>query len=138
MKVDNYLYFNGKTDEALAYYAEKLGAKVEALMRFSDCPARDQMPKETWDKVMHSNFRIGDTQLMASDGECGGTTNFDGFALSISVSSDAEAERLYNALLSDGEVTMPMGETFFASRFGMLKDKFGVHWMMINEKKPTN
>jgi len=132
MDVQAYLFFDGKTDEALAYYAEKIGAKTEALMRFEECPAKEQMPEATWSKVMHSNFRVGDTQIMASDGNCGGQATFAGFSLTINVETDEEAERLFNALAADGRVEMAMGPTFFASRYGMLVDKFGVSWMVIN------
>lgn len=136
MQVQAYLFFEGKTDEALAYYTEKIGAKISALMRFRDCPAREQMPEATWDKIMHCNFNVGDTQIMASDGNCGGTANFAGFALTLGVDDDGEAERIYAALVADGQPIMAMGETFFAHRYGMLQDKFGVTWMVIHEKKP--
>jgi PhnB protein len=133
MEVQAYLFFEGKTDEALAYYSEKIGAKVEALMRFEECPAKEQMPEAMWPKVMHSNFRVGNTQIMASDGNCGGAGEaFTGFALTINVETDAEAEHLFNALAADGRVEMAMGPTFFATRYGMLVDKFGVTWMVIN------
>ena len=83
------------------------------------------------DKVMHAAFQIGDTTILASDGECQGTPNFQGFGLSLNAASDAEAERLFGALSDGGAVRMPLGKTFFASRFGMVKDRFGVLWMII-------
>ena len=132
MDVQAYLFFDGNTDEALAYYSEKIGAKVEALMRFEECPAKEQMPEATWSKVMHSNFRVGNTQIMASDGNCGGAATFTGFALTINVETDEKAETMFAALAADGRVEMAMGSTFFATRYGMLVDKFGVTWMVIN------
>ena len=85
MQVQPYLFFNGRTEEALQFYSRHLGAKVEMLMRFKDSPEAPRPGMEVpGDKVMHSSFRIGDTQLMASDGMCTGQPNFDGFSLSIS------------------------------------------------------
>jgi PhnB protein len=86
------------------------------------------------DKVMHATIKIGDTTVMASDGECKGHPTFQGFSLSLDASSDAEAERLFNALGEGGQVRMPLTPTFFASKFGMVADKFGVSWMIIHEK----
>jgi PhnB protein len=87
-------------------------------------------------KVMHANFRIGDSQLMASDGMCGGQASFKGISLTITVPDEQEAERLFAAISSEGgQVQMPMTETFFASRFGMAADKFGVSWMILGRAK---
>jgi PhnB protein len=83
---------------------------------------------------MHSCFRIGETQIMASDGFCGGKPKFEGFSLSISAPNDAEAKRVFNALADGGQVTQPLTKTFFASSFGMLADRYGVNWMVIAEK----
>ena len=80
---------------------------------------------------MHASFRIGGTTLMASDGRCQGGMKFEGFALTINASSDAEAERLFSAIAAKGQVQMPLTTTFFASRFGMVSDCFGVVWMVI-------
>jgi len=144
MQVQPYLYFDGKTEEALKFYADKLGAKVEVMLRFSDAP-KGSMPAEgspggpppgSAGKVMHSNFRIGDTQIMASDGMCGGSAEFKGISLTITVPEEKEAERLFAAITSDGgKVQMPMTETFFSTRFGMGADKFGVNWMILGKPK---
>lgn len=88
-------------------------------------------PPHSADKVMHAALRIGDTTVMASDGHCSGAANFQGFSLSLTASSDAEAERMFAALSDGGVVRMPLGKTFFASRFGMLADRFGVGWMIV-------
>lgn len=144
MQVQSYLYFDGRTEEALKFYEAKLGTKIEALLRFSDAP-KGAMPEEgcaggppagSMNKVMHANFRIGDSQLMASDGMCGGQASFKGISLTISVPDEKEAERLFAAISSEGgQVQMPMTETFFASRFGMAADKFGVSWMILGRAR---
>src|ERR687886_673450 len=135
MQVQPYLFFNGRTEEALQFYSRHLEAKVEMLMRFKESPQPQPAGMEVpGDKVMHSCFRIGDTSIMASDGMCTGQTNFDGFSLSISAANDAEAKRIFNALADGGKVTQPLSETFFASSFGMVADRYGVNWMVIAEK----
>ena len=134
MKVEPYLFFDGRCDEALEFYGRVLRAEVTMLMRFKDSPEPHQpgmIPPGSENKVMHAGFRIGDTTLMASDGRCLGKPNFQGFSLTLSVPNDAEAERLFAALGDGGQVQMPMSKTFFSSRFGMVADRFGVPWMVI-------
>jgi PhnB protein len=134
VKVEPYLFFDGRCDEALEFYRRVLRAEVTMLMRFKDSPEPHQpgmIPPGSENKVMHAGFRVGDTTLMASDGRCLGKPNFQGFALTLSVPSDAEAERLFAALGDGGQVQMPMSKTFFSSRFGMVADRFGVPWMVI-------
>src|SRR5215813_11861720 len=128
MNVQPYVFFDGKCEEALEFYKSSVGAKVDALIRFKDAPAdqQAQMAPGSKDKVMHAAFKIGDTQILASDGQCGGKPNFQGFSLTINAADDKEAEKLFGALGKGGQITMPMSETFFASRFGMVADKFGV------------
>lgn len=133
MDIQVYLFFNGKCDEALAYYKAVLGAEVEFLIRFNESPEPlppGAIPEGFEKKVMHCNFKIGETVVMASDGNCQRTAHFDGFGLSLNVSTPEEADRLFNALAADGEVSMPITKTFWSPRFGMVKDKFGVHWMV--------
>jgi PhnB protein len=130
MQVEPYLYFNGRCEEALEFYKKALGAKVEALMRFKENPQVESSPG-TEEKVMHACFRIGESTLMASDGMCSGQMRFEGISLTINAASIAEAERLFAALGEGGKVQMPMTETFFSPRFGMVADKFGVSWMVI-------
>lgn len=139
MRVEPYLFFDGRCEEALDYYRAALGAEVTMLMRFKDAPPSDQPPTEdcpgppagSADKVMHASFRIGDATLMASDGNCQGKPRFEGISLSLSLADDAEAERLFAALADGGQVQMPLGPSFFASRFGMVADRFGVSWMVV-------
>ena len=137
MKVEPYLFFDGRCEEAIQFYQSKLGAADVVLMRFKESPEPHQpgmVPPGAEDKVMHANFRIGDTTLMASDGRCMGQPSFQGFALSLLAADDAEAERLFAALADGGQVQMPLAKTFFSSRFGMVADRFGVVWMVIVEQ----
>ena len=134
MRVEPYLFFEGRCEEAIEFYRRALGAEVTALMRFKDSPEPPppgKVPPGSDNKVMHANFRIGDTTVMASDGMCSGKPSFQGISLSLDAASDAEAERLFAALADGGQVQMPLTKTFFASRFGMVADRFGVSWMVI-------
>ena len=104
------------------------------LMRFKDSPPPSQPgahPPGSADKVMHAAFTVGGTTVMASDGNCSGTANFQGFSLSVTAANDAEAERVFAALSEGGQVRMPLTKTFFSSRFGMLADRFGLGWMIV-------
>jgi PhnB protein len=131
MQLNPYLFFNGRCDEAVEFYKRVLGAKVDMLMRFKDSPQPASMnPPGSEDKVMHMSMRIGETVVLASDGRCVGSPSFEGFALSLLVDSDAEAERLFRGLGEGGQVQMPLTKTFFSSSFGMVADKFGVSWMV--------
>jgi PhnB protein len=136
MNVQPYLSFEGRAQEAIDFYTAALGAKVDMIMHFKDAPPemQAQMSPGSKDKIMHAAFHIGDTQVMASDGQCNGKASFTGIALTLNAASNAEAEKLFNALAQGGQVNMPMSETFFANRFGMVADKFGVGWMVINPK----
>jgi PhnB protein len=130
MQVQPYLFFDGRTEEALEFYRARLGAEVQMLMRFKECP--DSMPNPPpGDKVMHSSFRIGDTMVMASDGNCAGRPAFQGFSLSISAPDEAAAKRLFASLSEGGQVQMPLAKTFFSPAFGMVADRFGVSWMVV-------
>jgi len=136
MNVQPYLSFEGRCQEAIDFYKSTLGAKVEVVMQFKDAPPdmQSQMPNK--DKVMHSAFKVGDTTIMATDGQCSGSSTFSGITLTLNAGSVGEAEKLFNALSQGGKVNMPMSETFFAHRFGMVADKFGVGWMVLNPKNP--
>ena len=131
MIVQPYLFFDGRCDEALEFYRSKLGAEVTALVRFKESPDPNACPPGAGEKVMHSNFRIGETTLMASDGQCQGQPNFEGFSLSLTAPNEAEADRLFAALADGGQVQLPLAKTFFSPRFGMVADRFGVPWMVI-------
>ncbi len=133
MHVQPYLFFEGRCEEAVEFYRKALGATVEMVMRYKDSPEPppDKVPPGSADKVMHAAFRIGKTTVMASDGFCNGKPSFQGFSLSITAQSEAEADRLFAALADGGAVRMPLAKTFFSPRFGMVADRFGVSWMVI-------
>ena len=131
MQVQPYLFFDGRCDEALEFYKNAVGAKVGMLMRFKEAPDRTGITPGSENKVMHAQFEIGDTVVMASDGHNSGQPKFDGSSLAVSANSEAEAERIFNALGEGGKVTQPLTKTFFSPKFGMLADKFGVHWMVL-------
>ncbi len=136
MNVQPYLSFEGRAQEAIDFYKGAIGAKVDVVMQFKDAPpdVQAQMSPQSKDKVMHAAFRVGDTQIMATDGRCSGKAQFSGISLTLNAASNAEAEKLFGALGQGGQVTMPMSETFFAHRFGIVADKFGVNWMVLNPK----
>jgi PhnB protein len=142
MKVEPYLSFDGRCEEALQFYQSALGAKVTAMMRFKEGPPPGEGGSpgcgpaagvDLSEKIMHAGFTIGDTQIMASDGMAQGKTAFQGFSLCINTASEAEAKRLFTALAEGGQVQMPLAPTFFAKAFGIVADKFGVSWMLIFE-----
>jgi PhnB protein len=137
--VQPYLFFGGRCEEALEFYRTALGAELQMLTRFKESPEpQPGMPDCFEEKVMHASFRVGQTTLMASDGMCDGKANFEGFSLSIVVPEEAEAERVFAALSEGGLVTMPLEKTFWAPKFGMLQDRFGVGWMVSMMHKPQN
>ena len=141
MRVEPYLFFDGRCEEAIEFYKKTLGAEVEMLMRVKDNPdfkdnpdaAQDPgcAPHGNPDAVMHSCFKLGDQRVMASDGYAKGNPEFKGFSLSLSVPTEEEADKLFAALGDGGKVEMPLGKTFFSPKFGMLQDKFGVGWMVL-------
>ncbi|OWT56138.1 VOC family protein [Candidimonas nitroreducens] len=136
MQLHPYLFFNGRCDEALAFYGKALGAEVVDLMRYKDAPAGgdgDQCPSSAGrlEKVMHATVRIGETTLFVSDGNEDGGPQFRGFGLTLQASDEAEARRLFDALAEGGQVTVPLGPTFFAQSFGMVADRYGMLWLII-------
>ena len=134
MKVQPYLFFDGRCKEAIDFYKKALGAEVLMMMRFSespDPPPPGMIAPGSENKIMHASMRIGETEVMASDGRAMGKPEFKGVTLSLSVASEAEADRLFSALAEAGQVQMPIGKTFFSPRFGMVADRFGVSWMVV-------
>jgi PhnB protein len=131
--VQPYLMFGGRCEEALAFYRTAIGAQVDMVMKFKDSPEPPPpgvLAPGFENKVMHSSFRVGGSTVMASDG-CHHGSKFDGFSLSLSVQTEAEADRAFAALAEGGKVTMPLAKTFWSPRFGMLTDRFGLGWMII-------
>lgn len=135
MATQPYLFFEGRTEEALQFYGEALGAQTQMLLRYGDapggtatCPDGSTPPS---DKVMHAATLVSGTTLMASDGFCSGKPSFGGFSLSFDAKDEADAKKRFEALAAGGRVSQPLTETFFAAAFGMVTDKFGVPWMII-------
>lgn len=132
MKVNTYLNFGGNCAEALRFYEKHLGGKITTIMTYDQMPEPKSVPPGMEKAVLHASLTLGDTTLMASDGPR--VEPMRSAYICLSVDSSEEAERIH-ALLSDGgEVSMPMGETFFAHRFSMLRDKFGIAWMVIHQR----
>jgi PhnB protein len=131
-----YLFFDGRCQEAIDFYGNAIGAEPLMVMRYKDAPPEAKAQQhcsspENDNKVMHARLRIGASTIMLSDGPCSG--KFDGFSLSLTASTPAEAEGFFTALSAGGRVEMPLGKTFFSPAFGMLTDRFGVKWMVIVE-----
>ena len=138
MKVQAYVTFGGRCEEALEFYKKAVGAEVKDLLRWKDSPdAAMQPPPGYEEKVMNASFRIGDSELMADDGMGAKQVEFKGMTLALSVADDAEAKRVFTALGEGGSVQMPLAKTFWTSSFGMLTDKFGVPWMVNVDASPA-
>lgn len=136
--IQPYLFFEGRTEEAIEFYRKALGAEVGMLLRYKESPEPAKFPDGSvppGDKVMHSEFKVGDSVVMASDGMCSGKPSFIGFSLTYPARDGADARTRFDALSFGGRVHMPLGETFFAESFGMVSDKFGVSWMVIAGQK---
>ncbi|MCA9418874.1 MAG: VOC family protein [Candidatus Omnitrophica bacterium] len=131
MQIQPYLFFEGRCQEALDFYQKTLGAEVVFNMTFGQSPDPTMCAPGMEDKVMHAEFKVDATTIMASDGRCQAPAKFQGFSLSISVPNSDKAEELFDALGEGGEVQMPLMETFYSPKFGMVADKFGVSWMVI-------
>ena len=134
MKIEPYLFFDGRCEEAIEFYRRTLGAEPVMMMRFKENPEPSTNPPGSGEKVMHASFRVGDATILASDGNCTGRPTFNGVSLALTVPTVADAERKFAALAEGGQVQMPMAQTFFAPRFGMVADRFGVSWMIVAEK----
>jgi PhnB protein len=133
MTITPYLFLEGRAEEAIAFYTAALGAEVAMLMRFRDAPdppPPGMLPPGSEAKIMHATLRIGDAVLMLSDGGCAGEAAFGGFAVSLPARDPAHARQLFDALAAGGAVQMPLGPTFWSPAFGMLRDRFGVPWMV--------
>lgn len=131
MRVQQYLFFDGRCEEAFNFYRKAVGAEQVMMMRVKESPEPCQMPPGSDDKILHMQFRIGDTEILASDGHCAGKPVFQGFGLALNATSVADAEKCFGALGEGGQIVMPLTKTFFAKSFGMVTDKFGVMWMVM-------
>ncbi len=133
MPIQPYLFFNGKCEEALAFYKQALGAEITMLMRFKDSPEpppEGAVPPNWGDKVMHAAFSVHGSPLMTSDGGCGDAQSFNGFSLSLNVADEASVDKVFNALADGGKVQMAPSKTFWSPRFAMVTDRFGLGWMV--------
>lgn len=137
--VQPYLFFDGKCEEAIEFYRRALGAQVNLQMRYKDSPepAPPGCGPTDGNKIMHAQFQIGETVIMASDGRATDHPKFDGFSLSLVVPAEADADRAFNGLADGGQVQMPLAKTFFSARFGMVTDRFGVMWMVLVRPEGT-
>lgn len=134
MRINPYLGFQGQCREAFTFYADVFGGRIVAMMRQGDAPVADQLPPESRDAIMHAHLVIGDQELMGGDAPPG-SPKPSGISININVDTIDEAERLFAALSDGGMMIMPIAETFWAHRFGMVHDRFGTPWM-INCMKP--
>ena len=133
MKLNPYLMFNGQCEQAFKFYEQCLSGKITAMMTYGESPESsmtEQMPPEWHHKIMHVGLMVGDQELMGSDNPPGYDEEPKGFSVSISLNEPTEAERIFHTLAENGEVRMPFQQTFWAYRFGMLVDQFGIPWMI--------
>lgn len=134
MKLHTYLNYGGNCAEAFRFYEKNLGGKILAMMTYADQPNQKNVPPGTEKWVLYANMAIGETQLMGSDVPTERFQPMRSVYLSLAIDSSEEAERIFKLLNEGGEVFMPMAETFFAFRFGMLRDRFGTSWMILHQK----
>ena len=135
MRANAYLNFNGNCEQAFRFYAEATGATIDQMMSFANSPMADQMPPEARNMIIHASMKVGDTVIMASDAPGDRYKKPQGFSVSLLIDTAAEAERVFAAMSSGGEVSMPLQKTFFSARFGMFTDKFGIPWMINCEQE---
>lgn len=134
MQINPYLMFNGQCEAAFRFYEQCLGGKIEAMFPFEGTPASGQVPADWRRKIMHATLVVDGHVLMGSDAPPDRYQQPQGISISVNVKEPAVAERIFQALATDGHVTMPIQETFWAARFGMLTDRFGISWMVNCEK----
>jgi PhnB protein len=131
MQINLYLRFNGNCEEAFNFYAQHCGGRIETMQRFEGSPAQDQVPAGQRKQVVHARLKLADQVIMGSDAPPGRYQVPDGFSVSLSVGSVTDAERIFKVFSEKGTIQMPMSETFFARRFGMVTDRFGTPWMLL-------
>jgi PhnB protein len=130
MQLNPHLDFNGHCQAAFKFYQQCLGGDIQAMMTWGDSPMADQVPPEWRDRIIHATLIVGETTLMGADAPPDRYEEPRGFAVAIQVNDPADAERIFAALSEDGTVTMPLQQTFWTVRFGMLVDRFGIPWMV--------
>ena len=130
MQLNSYVTYNGQCEEAFRFYERTLGGKIETSMKFRGSPMEKHIPEVHLDKIMHASLKLGDSMLMGSDPPPGRYEQPKGFPVSLAVNDPAEADRIFQAFAEGGAITMPIMQTFWARRFGMLVDRFGTPWMV--------
>ena len=135
MQLNSYLFFNGQCEAAFKFYEKCLGGKIDAMLPHAGTPAEGQVPANWRDKIMHARLVVADAVLMGSDAPPEHFQQPQGFSVALGVNEPAEAERIFNALAEKGTVRMPIQQTFWALRFGMLVDRFGIPWMINCENE---
>ena len=135
MKLNAYLMYNGQCEAAFKFYEKALGGKIAFQIKYGESPAKDECSPESLDQIMHARFEVGDSVLMGSDCPPPRYQKPQGISISINIEKPTEAESVFKALSENATVIMPIAETFWAQRFGMLTDQFGISWM-INCEKP--
>jgi PhnB protein len=135
MKLDIYLNYNGNCEQAFRFYEQHLGGKITMMMRHAEQPNQTNIPADWKNAILHARIEIGETVLMGAD--IPGAEPMRSAYLTLGLDSDESAERLYGLLSEDGQIFMKMAETFFASRFAMLRDRFGTSWMLLHEREAT-
>ncbi len=134
MKLEPYLFFDGRAEEALEFYERGLGATVEGKMRFADSPdpvPTEYLPPGGAQKLMHASLLIEGQRLMLSDGCASDGSGFHGFSLALQYDQEVDARRAFDALCEGGSIQMPIGPTFFSPCYGQVLDRFGVQWMVM-------
>ena len=134
MQLNPYLMFDGRCEAAFKFYEKALGGKIEAMMTYGGSPMAEQTSPEMRNKIMHARLSVGDKLLMASDAPPDRREAMKGFSVTLSIDDPGDAERIFHALSENGTIQMPIRETFWARRFGMLIDQFGTPWMVNCEK----
>jgi len=136
MQLNPYLVFNGQCEEAFKFYAQTLGAKIEAMIPHAGTPAEQHVPAEMRNKIMHARLIVDGEAIMGSDALPGHYQPPKGFSVSVQVKDKAQGERIFNSLAENGTTTMPFQATFWSPGFGMVTDRFGVPWM-VNSDQPA-
>jgi len=130
MQMNPYLSFNGQCEAAFKFYEEYLGGQIGAIFRYAGTPFEDHVPADWQDKVMHGSLTVGEQVLMGGDVAPDRYEEPRGFSLSLQIKDTTEAERMFRELGNGGRITMPLEKTFWAERFGMVVDRFGIPWLI--------
>jgi PhnB protein len=134
MKLNPCLTFNGQCRAAFKFYQQCLGGNIQTMMTWGDSPMADQVPSEWLDRIIHATLIVGETILMAGDAPPDRYEEPRGFSVTIQINDPADAETIFHALAENGTVQMPIQQTFWSPRFGMLVDQFGIPWMINCEE----